>query len=89
VESQNITASRMILLTRLWHDETLEDGEADLGRLVELKYVAGKIPELSAVGRAIHGLIERETNHLTQPFFDILDDDSSLRFAEALGTLRT
>jgi hypothetical protein len=84
---QDLTAGQMVLLTKLWLGETPEPDEPDLGALVEREYVEAKHPKLSSAGRLIRDRIEVDTNHLAQPFFDILDDDSSVRFAEALHQL--
>ncbi len=85
--AEDLTASDMVVMTALWHGESVEESADGLSRLVDLGFARGDPPALTAAGREIRESIEAETNRRAQETFDVLDDRTGEEFLSALRLL--
>lgn len=83
-QSRGLTAPDMVVMTKLWHDQPVEEPSDGLARLVALGFAEGDPPRLTATGRQVREAIEDETNRRAQETFDVLEG----RAAAFLAALR-
>jgi hypothetical protein len=85
--SRRLTAPDMVVMTKLWHDQPMEEPSEGLARLVALGFAEGDPPRLTTTGRQVREAIEDETNRRAQQMFDVLDQQAATALLAALRRL--
>jgi hypothetical protein len=85
--SRGLTAPDMVVMTKLWHDESMEQPSDGLARLVTLGFAEEHPSRLTTTGRQVREAIEDETNRRAQETFDVLDQRAATAFLAALQRL--
>jgi hypothetical protein len=82
--ARGLTAPDMVIMTKLWQNNPLGEPSDGLTRLIELGFVGGNPPRLTAAGGEVREAIEADTNEKAQQTFDVLDDPAATEFLAAL-----
>lgn len=84
--SRGLTAPDVVVMTRLWQGEPVEDDDGPR-RLVELDLAEPDPPRLTVSGRELRDAIEVDTDARAQRTFDVLDVGQATSFLESLRRL--
>lgn len=85
--TRGLTPAAMVVMTALWHGETVEAGGDGLDQLVTSGLATSDPPALTDEGRVMREEIEADTNERARVSFRLLDEEAAREFLEALRKL--